>query len=83
MRELFREFVAAKRRAIADRELDLFRAWHVAALTAQASVGKLPKLETLLRRNQVQVQSVATQRHVLGALADAYGLTLRPRSTRG
>lgn len=74
--------MAAKRKALADRELDLFRAWHAAALTAQASVGKLPKLETLLRRTHVQVQTVATQRHVLGAMAEAYGLKLRQKAKR-
>lgn len=65
-----------------DRELDLVRAWHTAALSASASVGKLPSLKSLLERVQPPVkQDVKTLRHMAVLIADTYGLKLRKRKS--
>lgn len=76
IRELFREFVAAQRRA----EDEYFRgtavAWQTAALTVQAMNGKLPKLSTLLQRRK----AVGDLKMQLTEVSKIVGIPLRPAS---
>lgn len=78
IRELFREFVFAKRSYEEDYNRDVRLAWHVAALMRQE---KLPRLESLLiRRPQkpsTRKEYLAAQRSMLKALSDRYGIPLR------
>lgn len=84
IRELFREFVAAKRKARLERERDICLAWNTAALVGSAWAGKLPKLETLLaplraKAPLTQHQRAEQHRAALSVLAERYGIPLRAR----
>jgi hypothetical protein len=75
IRELFREFVAAKQRREDQHDRDVTLAWRMAALERQKT---LPKLETLLSKRGSK-QTAAEQRGVLHVLSAQYGIPIRTR----
>lgn len=78
LRELFREFVAAKRKAQSERERDVCNNWQTAALVGSAFGGKLPKLETLLKQvAPPKKQDARTKQVMVEALAETYKLPIR------
>lgn len=78
---MFREFVAAKRRAEDEAERATVHAWLVANFGAAAVVGKLPPLDEVLARQRLHRQQTAEQQlarlEVLGA---HLGLSVKPMS---
>lgn len=69
MRQLFREFVVGRNRAIEEQSRDLALAWYTAAFSRQK---RLPDLKQLLRQlRPMQKQSLAEQRAVVEQLAVA------------
>jgi hypothetical protein len=75
MRELFREFVVAKRASKRRVQHDIAVAWQTANFTRAA---KLPELDKVLApTNTPSRQTIKQQRSVLEAISKSYGLTLR------
>lgn len=84
IRELFREFVAAKRKRRADLERDLSHAWYTANLAGAAFGGKFPDLKTVLEKSKPPVpQTAQEQRSALESIASTMGLKLYKRSKKG
>jgi hypothetical protein len=52
-------------------------AWHTAALCGAAWAGKLPKLESVLRRPGSQQQTPSQQKTVIHMLSARYGLPIK------
>jgi hypothetical protein len=78
LRELYREFVVAKRRAIHDTERDLSMAWHIAAFSRQP---RLPDLGGMLTRVR-GTQGPADLRGAVQAISEVYQLKLRKGKRR-
>ncbi len=74
IRELFREFVAAKRRMRDEAEARVIHAWHTAVFVGQAWAGKLKSLKEILPRRVSEVQSVAQQTAVFQTISAKYGI---------
>jgi hypothetical protein len=74
MRELFREFVVAKRTAEDKHDERMTLAWTTAALSKQR---KLPSLKTLLVKRRPRQQTAGEMRTILHMLAAQYGGRLR------
>lgn len=86
LRELFREFVVAQRRAREAQERDLSHAWHTAALALSGFGGKFPTLEQFLQPLKQAAKPVTRReqaeqhRSALAILAERYGVPLRTRT---
>ena len=78
-REYYREGEAAKQRWDDEARRDLVLAWTVAALTAQAHVGKLKSLDTMIGSSSSgkRRSSREEQRQMLQFLSDKYRIPLR------
>jgi hypothetical protein len=80
IRQIFREFVAAKRKAQSERERDITSAWNTAALTGAAWGGKMPDLPKLLEKSRPQLpQDVSTMRVMAETVANTIGLKMTKR----
>lgn len=75
MRELFREFVVAKRLNDREHNQRMALAWHVAALSRAPKNKRLPSLESLLAKPAKQ--TVAQQKTKLLEIAGAFGLAVK------
>lgn len=88
-RLLVKEFVVARRRAMREHDEAIRLAWTIEALHRHE---KLPKLETLLKRDGEGAgqtdkrQNVSQQKAMLTAICQQYGLKMRtktPSETHG
>lgn len=75
MRQLFRELVVARERAMDQHDRMVTHAWLSAMLHRQPK--KLPALKTLLARREAQPQSTGQMRTMLHVLSAQYGLPMR------
>ena len=77
-REYYRECEAAQERWSREEKRDLVLAWTVAALTAQAQVGQLKDLKTMLEiRDVPRRSSREEQRQMLHFLSERYRIPLK------
>lgn len=82
IRELYREFVVAKRLSDERHDRDVTLAYNIAALT-RGTKG-LPKLDTLLsKRTRRERQSAVEQVAMWQVIAARFGGEFRPRQTTG
>jgi hypothetical protein len=75
IRDLFREFLAAKQRRDDAHDRDVALAWRTVWLDRHE---RLPKLDTLLSKRGGK-QTVSEQRGMLHLLSAQYGIPLRQR----
>jgi len=76
-REYYRECEAATQRWEDESKRDLVLAWTVAALTAQAQVGKLKSLDTMLGSSETRRSSREEQRQMYHFLSERYRIPLK------
>jgi predicted lipid carrier protein YhbT len=77
-REYYRESEAAEQRWKDEQNRDLALAWTVAALSAQAQVGKLTDLKTMFeQRDGPRRTSREAQRQMLHFLSERYQIPLK------
>lgn len=82
-REFYRERDAAVQRWRDEWERDLTRAWWTANLTAAASAGKLPSLQSVINKTRAVVNTratVAAQQANLAMLSEHLKVAIRPMS---
>ena len=78
IRQLFREFVMARRREKRDQERHLSLLWVAADLNARASVGKLPTLKEFLRKSKgFEPQTRREQQSVIAQMSAQLGIPLQ------
>lgn len=78
MRQLFREFVVAKRRADEESERDMVVAWNTAAMSRMDR--KLPSIKQLLgdiRKGPAKRQSWIEQRAAIGMIAARFKIPVQ------
>jgi hypothetical protein len=79
IRELFREFVAARERAQDEHDRLITQAWWMANLSRK----KPPALSTLIKQRHTEVaQTVSQARTVVEILSAQYGIPLRKTRIR-
>jgi hypothetical protein len=81
IRELFREFAAARLRAEDDDRRSVTLAWHTVRIYIKTKANKrLPSLQELLRQTERPVKQTPRQMFVaLSAVSQKYGIPLRER----
>lgn len=79
VRELFREFAAARLRAEDDDRRNVTLAWQIVRIYIKTKANKrLPSLQELLQQNARPVKQTPKQMEVmLSALSQKYGIPLR------